>query len=175
MDFFKIENDFVKIDLNPKLYNLETIYSAAYQSIEDAFVFFDGDPDIEITVNLSYKDNKKNNEKNLSELAKKFMNNLVNYTFYKINSKNKEILRALLLKKSFESINLEELDDEAESPESDSEEKAESAEEKLSEEEESVFEEEENLEEEDFEFDDPEGIAIPWEEKYGKEANTDGN
>jgi His-Xaa-Ser system protein HxsD len=208
MEFFQVENEFIKISLNPKLYNLETIYSAAYQIMEDAFVILDGDPDTEITVNLSYKEDTKNNGHELSALAKKFMNQLVNYTFYKINSQKKELLRALLLKKSFENIDLEKFDESletsSEAKENAEEENCEECKEEkasgkksgtvLSDEEESVFEngaetedeeDEEDeasadkdkrkyddgsdneMKEEDLEFDDPEGIAIPWEEKYG--------
>ena len=184
MDFFTIEKDFVKLELNPKLYDVETIYSAAYQLMEDAYVYFDGDPDIEITVHLSYKDEGMNKEKELSDLAKKFLNHLVNYTFYKINSKKKEVLRALLLRKSFENVNLEEYDEEScttcgsdTSSKDEGSSQASDQQDDLDEDDLEVFEDEddmdEDLTEEDLEFDDPEGIAIPWEEKYGPEESSE--
>ncbi|MFP4111862.1 MAG: hypothetical protein ACLFPQ_05715 [Candidatus Woesearchaeota archaeon] len=184
MEFFKIKDDFAVIELNPRLYDLEAIYSAAYQTMEDSYIYFEGDPEIEITVNISYKDKSKNDKEALSLLAKNFMNQLVNYTYYKINSKKKEILRALLLKKSFDNINL--YDTEADSSKNIQKETD------ISEEDEDVFdtddfEDDEEIDatinkddeelDDDFEFDDPEGIAIPWEEKYGdkKEGEIHGD
>jgi His-Xaa-Ser system protein HxsD len=111
MEFFKINKDFVQVTLNPNLYDLEAVYSAGYQTIEYAYIFFEGDPEKEIVVNLSLKDESLVNEKNLELVAKRFMNSLINYTFNKINSKKKEFLRALLLRKSFESIDLADYDE----------------------------------------------------------------
>jgi His-Xaa-Ser system protein HxsD len=180
MEFFTLKDDSVTLKINPKMYNLETVYSAAYQILENNYVFFDGDPEKEILVNISFKENSKNTEKNLENAGKEFMNHLLNYNFERINSNNKEMLRALLLKQSFTSIKLENYDEEKcptcgseESNETDTE----SEENQLTEEEESVFDEDDDLDidEEDFEFDDPDGIAIPWEEKYGKDGENNGN
>jgi len=161
MDYFNIEKDFVKINLNPKLYDLETIYSTAYQLIEDTYIYVDGDPEKKITVNLSYKNKSKNKENELSLLAKNFRNELVNNIYSKLGSKKKEFLKVLLLKKSFGSINLEDYDDEVVCEECDKESSQETSDsngmEKL----------EEDISEDDFE--DPEGIAIPWDEKHGDE------
>jgi len=162
MDYFNIEKDFVKINLNPKLYDLETIYSTAYQLIEDTYIYVDGDPEKKITVNLSYKNKSKNKENELSLLAKNFRNELVNNIYSKLGSKKKEFLKVLLLKKSFGSINLEDYDDEVVCEECDKESSQETSDsngmEKL----------EEDISEDDFE--DPEGIAIPWDEN--EESNT---
>ena len=190
MEFFKIEQDKVRLELNPKIYDIEAVYSAGYQMIEDAFVRFDGDPDAQIIVYLSHQDQTKNKEKDLAILAKKYLNQLVNYTYYKINSKNKEALRALLLKKSFESINLASYDESAAVKRSTA---AVMIENSLDEEEyvpnrrnndtprnknngpkdDIDSEIEDILTEEDLEFDDPDGIAIPWEEKFGDEDPDD--
>ena len=171
MKFYEIENDFIKIYLNPKLYNLETIYSSAYQLMETVNIILEGDPDVEVIVNLSYKE-KDNTEKELTELAKEFSNKLINYSYYKINTKNKALLRSLLLKKSFENIILEDIGDDEESENQTKDENCTDCKEDTSEIDTSVFEDEDDVDEEDFEFDDPEGIAIPWEEKYGDELNS---
>jgi His-Xaa-Ser system protein HxsD len=176
MEYYTIKDGFSVLTLNPRLYNLDTIYSALYQLIDDAYVVLDGDPDIEIEVRLSWKDDKKNDEKQLGELAKEFLNQLVNYTYYKINTKKREFLRALMLKKSFGDIVLEDVgSDESEvsqkSSEPDSSESAECAPEQPAEQETvSTDLSPEDLDDEDLVFEDPEGIAIPWEEKY---ANND--
>jgi len=101
---FIIKDSFVKITINAKLYDFESIYSTSYQMTEDSYIYFYGDSENEIIVNLSYKDNSKNKEKELLILAKDFLNNLVNYTYYKVNSKKKKLLRALLLKKIFQNV-----------------------------------------------------------------------
>lgn len=210
MEFFKIKDGQIIVSLNPKLYDVEAIYSAAYQIIDDAFVYFEGDPDEEVIVHISHKDMTKNKiDSALQMLAKSFLNNLVNYTFYKINSKKKELLRALLLKKSFDIINLD--DSEAVCKPSTvgevSEDNFSFESEKKSKKEEKTdfFEEinafsEDDLKEDanvnnfefedsdsdfalkanatefkktnknpDFDFEDPDGISVPWENKYGNE------
>ncbi len=172
MDFFKKENGFIKIELNPKLYNLEAAYSAAYQMMENAFIYFEGDPDIKIIVNIGLKDDLKDENNILETKAKEYLNHLVNYSHYKINSKNKEILRTLLLKKSFTSIELDQYDEGAAVVQDkccDGNQNDANFDNGLSKDENAVFDDDFNFDEDDknFEFDDPEGIAIPWEEKYG--------
>lgn len=181
MEFFTIEDVFVVLKLSPKLYNIESVYSAAYQLIDSAYVVLDGDPDIEIIVRLSHKDDKKNTKTLLETLAKEYLNHLVNYTYYRMNSKKKELLRTLLLRKSMSSIDLDSYDsdevsencDETSTAPSDNEPKDDDSDKKelFSEpqkETSSISESVEEFSDEDLEFEDPEGIAIPWEEKYGK-------
>lgn len=178
MQLYNIENDFAVVQLNVKLYDLETIYSAAYQVLDDLYIYFDGERDSKISVHISHKDEKKNNEKGLDKAVKEFMNQLINYTYYKINTKRKESLRALFLKKSFDNINLAESDGVYVDDYSEDLNKvnldSDNASEECKEQENSGKEEtapcqETNESNDDFEFDDPDGIAVPWEEKYGEE------
>jgi His-Xaa-Ser system protein HxsD len=137
----KIEKDSVVLNINPKLYALETIYSAAYVFLDRAYVLLDGDPKKEILVKLKAK-----NKENLKNLGGDFLNELINYADYQRRAKQTKKIREMLLQRAIatndspvveskeEEIDLDDLDD-------------------------------------DF-LDDPEGIAIPWEEKYGKKSKV---
>lgn len=140
----KIENDSVILNINAKLYALETIYSASYVFLDRAYVLLEGDAEKEIQIILKPK-LKPNENEDLEKLGGEFFNELINYSDYKARAKETKNIREMLLQRAmiandpsiiqnyddneFKKI-LEELDD-------------------------------------DDELDDPEGIAIPWEEKYG--------
>ncbi len=166
MDFYKIEDGFSTITLNPKLFSLDVAYSAAYTLLDKAFVTFDGDPETEILVKLSFKDETKNTADNLKEISKEFHNNLVNENANRLGSNRKEYLRALLLKKSFTEINLEALDESLQDSTVSDGEKEESKDE--------IFTDDDFDDDldDDFEFDDPEGIAVPWDEKFSEEDTS---
>ncbi|MFP4118373.1 MAG: hypothetical protein ACLFTR_05630 [Candidatus Woesearchaeota archaeon] len=112
MDIFTIEGDLVKLVLNPDLYNLESVYSAAHQMMKTSYIYLDGDPEIEVVVYLSYKDDTMNTKEKLGELAKTFLNHLVDQAFHAVDSDKEKISKALLLKKSFEDVHIESYDDE---------------------------------------------------------------
>lgn len=178
MEFFKIQENEISLELNPKLYNLETIYSASYQMLEEAFIRFEGDPDETIKVLISNQESTKNTPEELTKLAKKFLNLLINYAYYKINSKNKESLRTLLLKKSFESINSEQCETQENNPSQNAITQIDN----FSDEEEYIptkntFDKDEDDVDspinEDLEFDDPDEIAIPWEDKFNSEEELE--
>jgi His-Xaa-Ser system protein HxsD len=67
----------VSISINPNLYPVEVIYSAAYIFINQAYVMIDGDPKEEILVRL-----KPKNSMDLETLGREFNNELVNYMAY---------------------------------------------------------------------------------------------
>lgn len=178
MEFYEIKDGVSTIALNPSLYPIDVIYGAAYSLIEDAFFFFDGDPDIEVSVKISLKKDLEISlaKKELERVSKEFYNNLLIENFNRINATTKEFTRGLLLRKSFSEINLETIDDSntvknEESDENNDENcKNPSDVEKnnSSKETDDVNTSSEDLCD-DFEFDDPDDIAVPWEEKYGKE------
>ncbi|MBN2112445.1 hypothetical protein JW707_05095 [Candidatus Woesearchaeota archaeon] len=135
----RIENNQLTISVNPKLYPLEAVYSAAYVFMDRAYIVLDGDPDKGILVKMKLK-----KEGSLETLGNEFNNELLNYSDYLTRAKETKIIRELLLQRAIitnDSSVAESID----------------------------FDELENLEEEFL--DDPEGIAIPWEEKYGKDEN----
>lgn len=180
MDYYKEEGDFIELRLNPKLYSLDIVYSAAYQLLDDAFIIFDGDPDIEIKVRITPKNFDSESLEKKELLAKEFLNSLVNYTYYNINSAKKETLRALLLRKSFNDFNLKNLDSEISASVSETAisdcvsnaAKAISGHEvpKTEDVPEQKETESQEVEDSDLEFEDPDGIAVPWEQKF---SNSD--
>ncbi len=141
---FDIREDCVILSINPKLYPLETIYSAAYVFLDKAYILLDGDPKKRIFIEL-----KPKGKENLEKLGREFNNELINYADYRERARQTKKIRETLLQRALitndpsllEDINLDkemkelEIDDE----------------------------------DEDY-LDDPEGIAIPWEEKYGNKA-----
>lgn len=127
--------------LNSKIYPLEAIYSTAYVFIDRAYVYLDGDPIKEIIVFLKGKE--KFNKKQLEELQGEFCNELLNYLLRveiaRHNQKVREYIVGTALVSSLGTGLL--------APDS----------------------ELTALEVEDSDWQkDPLGIAIPWEEKYGK-------
>jgi len=145
MEGVNVEGDSAILRINPKVYALETIYSAAYVFLDRAYIFLDGDPEKEIVVRLKAKTNE-----DMNRLGGEFFNELINYADYQKRAEQTKKIREMLLERALITndpsvIQGEQFDDV-----------------------------EEGLEEEDF-MDDPEGIAIPWEEKYGKTKKEDEN
>jgi His-Xaa-Ser system protein HxsD len=103
-DVFSIDNMEVHknkgnviISVNPKLYPLDTIFSAAYIFIDKAYVIVDGDPNEEIIVQLKAKDKKTD----LQELGKQFNNELINYSFYAVQTARNMPIRAAMVQRAF--------------------------------------------------------------------------
>jgi His-Xaa-Ser system protein HxsD len=124
------------------IYPLQVIYSAAYSFLDKAYIVFDGDPKNEITVRISSKEGK-----NSEKLAKEFGNELINYGDYHNRSKETKKIREIILQRSLLTNDPE------------------------------AFLEDDSIELEDFNFDDdflddPEGISVPWEEKYGQNPDN---
>ncbi len=85
---------YVWVSVNPKIYSLDIVSSAAYTFIEDCYVLIEGDPDEEIIVELRPKTGK-----DLRILGREFNNELVNYAAYAANSSRNAKLRELILKR----------------------------------------------------------------------------
>ena len=142
-----IKDDCVVLSINPKVYPLEVVYSAAYVFLDRAYVLLDGDPIKEILVEL-----KPKNKEDLEKLGREFNNELINYADYKKRAENTKKIREMLLQRALitndpSSISNPDLGGEFEELMKDSE--------------------------EDDYLEDPEGIAIPWEEKYGAKKDED--
>ena len=84
----KIENDSVVLNVNPKLYALETVYSAAYVFLDRAYILLDGDPDKEIIIRL-----KPREKEDLEKLGGEFFNELINYSDYKNRAEQTQKIR----------------------------------------------------------------------------------
>lgn len=145
-----IKGDCVVLSINPKVYPLEAVYSAAYVFLDRTYILLDGDPKREIFVELKPKEGGEN-EKELETLGRDFNNELINYADYQKRAKETKKIREMLLQRALitndppiiDSSNLED-DEEFEGMMKD-------------------------LDKDDY-IEDPEGIAIPWEEKYGKKS-----
>jgi His-Xaa-Ser system protein HxsD len=133
MDNIKLENGSAIITLNPKIYQLEVIYSAAYVFLDRVYILLDGDPEKSIIVSI-----KPKTKEDAKTLAMEFTNELINYADYKSRSEDTKHLREILLTRALIT------NDPA------------------------IAEQEEIIEDDDDYIEDPEGIAIPWEDKYGK-------
>ena len=103
-DVFSVDNIEVNkskgnviISVNPKVYGLDTIFSAAYIFIDNAYVIVDGDPNEEIIVQLRAKDKKTDLEK----LGREFNNELINYSFYGIQTARSMPIRAAIIQRAF--------------------------------------------------------------------------
>jgi His-Xaa-Ser system protein HxsD len=87
----------VIVSVNPKVYGLDTIFSAAYIFIDKAFVIVDGDPNEEIIVQLK----AKNKKEDLEKLGREFNNELINYSFYNIQTIKNMPIRAAIVQRAF--------------------------------------------------------------------------
>ena len=136
----KIEENSVILNINPKIYPLEVVYSASYVFLDRAYIMLDGNPEKEIIVRM-----KPKGKEDLEKLGGEFMNELINYADYKNRAAQTRKIREMLLERALLTNDpgiIQQKDE---------------------------FDEvTDDLEEDDF-LDDPEGIAIPWEEKYGKD------
>ncbi|MCJ7479346.1 MAG: ferredoxin [Candidatus Nanohaloarchaeota archaeon QJJ-7] len=88
------EEGYAEVGINPEIFSLEVIYSAAYTFLDRAYFVFDGDPDEEIKVRL-----KPKGEEDAEELALEMQNELINYAVYVIQaSRNQEVRNAIIKK-----------------------------------------------------------------------------
>ncbi|MFW5991384.1 MAG: hypothetical protein ACOCQX_04085 [Candidatus Nanoarchaeia archaeon] len=142
--------------LNPKLYPLDVVYSAAYLFLDKAFISLDGDPERNIQVRIAPRE-----EINLNDVVGAFKNELINYGEYKINFQRNKDIRNLIVQKALvtndptlETKSLSQ--DVPKDPED------------MSEEELGITKPWEEEGEEDY-VEDPLGIAKTWEESFGEE------
>lgn len=134
---------YVAVSINPKIYPIDVVMSAAYVFTNDYYVLVDGDPEEEIIVEIRPKKEQK-----LDDIPKNFNNELINYATYAIQSIKNQHLRQSILDRVLMTQSCYDESPQETSPKIDSEAKP--------------------WEDEDEPwFDDPEGIAVPWEEKYG--------
>jgi His-Xaa-Ser system protein HxsD len=141
---FSVVDGSARVCVNPKLHNLDVVYSAAYTFLDKAYILLDGDPDNEIIVTIRPKDGY-----NAEKLGFEFSNELLNYSHYKSKVKELGVVRQVILQRAllvydtknanYEDGNSEEVD---------------------------------SLIDEDLDFEDVEDIATPWEEKYGDKEDS---
>ena len=92
------KNNQVVISVNPKIYPLYIVYSAAYVFLDRAYVHIDGDPNDEIIVRLQPRE-----KMDLESLARDFNNELINYAVYAIHSEMNKDIREAIIARAFRS------------------------------------------------------------------------
>ncbi len=145
----KEQDNFVLVSVDSAIYSLDSIYDAAYNFLDKAYIHLAGDPDGIVEVRLKAKE--KMDKKNLKKLGNEFFNELINTGIRsRIAKDNKKIREYIVstaligaskdlqdqIRKEREGVNLNPLMDE----------------------------------DDDWE-DDPLGIASSWEDKYEEDKN----
>ncbi len=88
------KENFALVALNPKIYSMATIFSAAYVLLDKAFIVVDGSID-QIVVSMQPKEGK-----NLRSLVQQFNSQLINYSVNAAESKKTERIRNELVKRA---------------------------------------------------------------------------
>ncbi len=122
VDNMEVHPDHVVVSVNPKIYSLDVVYSAAYVLLDKAYVVIDGDPGEEIFVEVRAKDGDS------VEVARELNNQLINYAVFKTKSTENRAITDSIVQRAL-ATNEDSMDESY--------------------------------------LDDPLGIAVPWEEKYG--------
>lgn len=91
------EANYVIVSLNPKIYPLEVVYSAAYMFIDRAYVILDGDLSEEVLVELR----PKKEGQDLQILGREFNNELVNYAASAVQSLRGQEVRDAIVRRAF--------------------------------------------------------------------------
>ncbi len=96
-----IEKEKAVFSVNPKIYSLDIVHSAAYIMMDRAFIILDGDPEKEIRIDIR----KKHPEQDLNALVIQFNEELLNYAAYKNRSKESIEFRNNILQAIFSGQN----------------------------------------------------------------------
>ncbi|MBN2880593.1 hypothetical protein JXM83_00945 [Candidatus Woesearchaeota archaeon] len=152
LNFVTLGVGFAKISLRFELYDLESIYSAAYSMFDKASFFFDGDSQKAIVYIFAKK------PQDLYSCVLEFNNHLINYSYYKIRSSENKKLKEFILSKSLFGIPTEESVSQPQEP-CDCE---------IQNCDEDVFSQQPSVDDvnlDDFEVEDLDSIRVPWEDK----------
>ncbi len=80
----------ITITVDSRIYPLEVVYGAAYVFLDKAYLYLDGDPKKKITITIKGKN--KLSRKETGNLAREFLNELLNYSLrYQISKQNRKI------------------------------------------------------------------------------------
>ena len=91
----ELSEDSIKIKLNPKIYSMQIIYSAAYALLDKAYIVLDGNPETELTAEIFSKGSE--GSENLEKLKQRFHDELINYgNYYSSLNRDKEIVKMIL-------------------------------------------------------------------------------
>lgn len=138
------------IKIEPRIYPLEVVYGAAYGFVDKVYVDIAGNPAKQISVTLAGKENLSRKE--LEKLAGDFRNELLNYALRReISRNNKEIREYIVSRALFSSVVPVKEEFKLVKKKIDETKKKERI---------------RKIKAGDF-IEDPLGIAVPWEEKFG--------
>ena len=154
----------VVVTVNPRIYWMDSVYAAAYAITDRAYVYVTGDPEREVFVILRPKFEKANKE-NLESLGLEFDNYLISFQAYYTQAQYVSALREQMIQQSkMSSPPIKDVED----PNKPSEEVMDESMRKIGEGKTYDPKIAKQFIINDPELD-PEGIAIPWEEKYGQQ------
>jgi len=139
------EKEIATFSINPKIYSLDIVYSAAYIMIDKAYILLDGDPKQEIIVEFR----KKKSSDDLIKLVYEFNEELLNYQVYKIQSEKNKNIRELFISRILFSNSPEYIA--------------------------AVAEQQCTCKKEELLIEDPNGIMKKWEESKKQEESTKNN
>lgn len=94
MEIYEKEN-YCLISINPRVYPLDVIYSAAYVFLDKAYVLIDGEPNEEIIIELKPKE-----KYDLEKLGREFNNELLNYAMYKTQAEKNRRIREFIIQRA---------------------------------------------------------------------------
>lgn len=137
----------IEVDVDTKIYPIDVVYSAAYVFLDKAYVLLKGDPERRMTVELRPKAGSDDIE-DMERLGMEFNSQLLNYATYKTYSERNIDVKKMIMHEIFGSITGR-CEDTAEETRK------------------------EEQEYRSIEIEDPDGILIPWEEKYGEKSHKD--
>jgi His-Xaa-Ser system protein HxsD len=92
------KENFILLTINPKIYPLEVIYSAAYVFLDKAYIILFGDPESEVFIEMRFKSNKGD----LETLGRDFNNELINYAVYKTQLEQSSEINSEIVQKALE-------------------------------------------------------------------------
>ncbi|MEA3430459.1 MAG: hypothetical protein U9R08_04255 [Nanoarchaeota archaeon] len=119
------------ISINPKIYPLDVISSAAYVFLDRAYLILDGDPDNEVVVEMRSKFGA-----DLKQLGLEFNNELLNYLEYSKRAEKSLPIRTAIMQRALLTNDVDKVESENVSY-----------------------------------LEDPENIAVLWEEKHEKDES----
>lgn len=93
MGNYEIKDGSIFISVNPKIYPLDVIFSAAYIFTDKNYIILDGNPEEEIIVEIKPKENPAD----MAKIAMEFNNELVNYGSYAVQLARNAHLREHIL------------------------------------------------------------------------------
>jgi His-Xaa-Ser system protein HxsD len=94
-EHIRTENGAAILSINPKIYPLAAIYSAAYIFLDKAYIILDGEPEKEVIVRLKPKEGYEP-----KQLGLEFFNELINYADYRERAEHTRRIREIFLQRS---------------------------------------------------------------------------